>query len=311
MAEIKYSTLISTGTNPGLRLDKMIENEVRALLFDAASIRNSGALLFAGDIAGSGSAALSLRYAGLDGFEPMNTAADGTEISNTNLTSATADITIGRIGLRYDLTDLAALTKLGNDIDIFRLAGSMAGAFESRFMEMICALFSSATSSAGTTGVDMSVDDFMDALYLLEIANNPSQLFAVLHPRQIADLQSSIRNETANAIAFNPAHHDLIKSLGQGFVGDFMGVQIHKSAYVPSDGTDRSGAMFSAGAIAYALGTPVPLAAPSGEIRPAGTPVLVELERDSAFSLTKVVGTAYTGAAICEQTRIVELLSDA
>ena len=89
----------------------------------------------------------------------------------------------------------------------------MAGAFESRFMEMICALFSSASSSVGASGVDMSVDDFMDALYLLEIANNPSQLFAVLHPRQIADLQSSIRNETANAIAFNPAHHELMKSL--------------------------------------------------------------------------------------------------
>ena len=148
MAEIKYSTLITAGTNAGLRLDKMIENEVRALLFDAASIRNSGALLFAGDIAGAGSAALSMRYAGLDGYEPMNTVADGTEISNTNLTSSIADITVGRIGLRYDLTDLAAMTKLGNDIDVFRLAGSMAGAFESRFMEMICALFSSATSSA-------------------------------------------------------------------------------------------------------------------------------------------------------------------
>ena len=307
MAEIKYSTL----NTAGLRLDKMIENEVRALLFDAASIRNSGALLFAGDVAGMGSSAISLRYAGLDGQEPMNTQADGTEITSSNLTTATADITVGRIGLRYDLTDLAALTKLGQDIDVFRLAESMAGAFESRFMEMVCALFSSASSSVGTTGVDMSVDDFMDALYLLEIANNPSQLFAVLHPRQIADLQSSIRNETANAIAFNPAHHELMKSLGQGFVGDFMGVQVHKSAYVPSDGTDRSGAMFSAGAIAYALGTPVPLAGPAGEIRPAGTPVLVELERDSAFSLTKIVGSAYTGAAIVEQSRIVEIATDA
>ena len=307
MATITYTTLF----NDGLRLEKMIENEVRALLFDAASIRTSGALLFAGDVAGMGSDAISVRYAGLDGYEAMNTVGDGSEITSSNLTTATEDITVGRIGLRYDLTDLAALTKLGQDIDVFRLAESMAGAFESRFMEMICALFSSASSSVGSTGVDMSVDDFMDSLYLLEIQNNPSQLFAVLHPRQIADLQSSIRNETANAIAFNPAHHELMKSLGQGFVGDFMGVQVLKSAYVPSDGTDRSGAMFSAGAIGYALGTPVPLAGPAGEIRPAGTPVLVELERDSAYSLTKIVGTAYTGAAVIEQSRIVEIATDA
>ena len=307
MATIDYSALNTSG----LRLDAMIENEVRALLHDAASIRNSGALLFAGDVAGIGSDAITLRYAGLDGYEAMNTVGDGSEITSSNLTMATEDITVGRIGLRYDITDLAALTKLGNDIDVFRLAESMAGAFESRFMEMVCATFTGFSSSAGTSGVDMSVDDFMDALYLLEIADNPSQLFAVLHPRQIADLQSSIRNETANAIAFNPAHHELMKSLGQGFVGDFMGVQIHKSSFCPQNGANREGAMFSAGAIGYALGTPVPLAAPSGEIRPAGTPVLVELERDSAFSLTKVVGTAYTGAAIVEQARGVLISTDA
>lgn len=307
MSTITYTTLDTSG----LRMDLMIENEVRALLHDAASIRNSGALLFSGDVSGMGSDTISLRYAGLDGYEAMNVATDGAEISSSTLTQDTAEITVGRIGLRYDITDLATLTKLGNDIDVFRLSESMAGAFEARFMEMVCATFTGFSAQAGTAGVDMSVDDFMDALYLLEIADNPSQLFAVLHPRQIADLQSSIRNETANAIAFNPAHHDLLKSLGQGYVGDFMGVQIHKSSYVVNNSGSREGAMFSAGAIAYALGTPLPLAAPNGEIRPAGTPVLVELERDSAYSLTKVVGTAYTGAAIVEQARGVQILTDA
>ena len=310
MATITFSTLDQT-SGSGLRMDTMIENEVRSLLHDAASIRNSGALLFAGDVAGIGSDSLTLRYAGLDGYEAMNSTADGTEITSSNLSMNTAEISVGRIGLRYDLTDLAALTKLGNDIDVFRLAESMAGAFESRFMEMVCATFTSFSASSGAAGVDMSVDDFMDALYLLEIADNPSQLFSVLHPRQIADLQSSIRNETANAIAFNPAHHELLKSLGQGFVGDFMGVQIHKSSFCPLNTGNREGAMFSAGAIAYALGTPMPLAAPSGEIRPAGTPVLVEVERDSAYSLTKVVGTAYTGASIVENARGVLISTDA
>jgi hypothetical protein len=38
---------------------------------------------------------------------------------------------------------------------------------------------------------------------------------------------------------------------------------------------------------------------------------MVELERDSAYSLTKVVGTAYTGAAIVEQARGVLIATDA
>ena len=157
----------------------------------------------------------------------------------------------------------------------------------------------------------------MDAIFALELENNPSQLFAVLHPRQIADLQASIRNETGNAIAFNPAQHDLVKAVGQGVVGDFLGVQIHKSAYVSESGGNKRGAVFSAGALGYALGTPLPLAAAGccqtsgGEIRPAGTPVLVELERDSAYSLTKIVGTAYAGVAIIEDARGVLIETDA
>ena len=49
MATITFSTLDQT-SGSGLRMDTMIENEVRSLLHDAASIRNSGALLFAGDV---------------------------------------------------------------------------------------------------------------------------------------------------------------------------------------------------------------------------------------------------------------------
>ncbi len=307
MATITYSVL----DTDGIRMDLMVENEVRALLHDGASIRNSGALLFAGDIAGMGSDVLALRYSSLDGYTPMASVADGSEITSSDLTNATADISIGRIGLRYDLTDLAVLTKLGSDIDVFRLAQSMAGAFEAAFMQQVCATFTTFSSSVGSAGVDMSVDDFLDAVYTLELENNPSQLYAVLHPRQIADLTSSIRNETGNAIAFNPATHDLLKALGTGYVGDFLGVQIHKSSYVTESGGDKKGAIFSAGAIAYALGTPMPLVAPSGEIRPAGTPILVELERDSAYSLTKIVGTAYCGAIKAEDARGVLVSTDA
>tara|TARA_B100000524_G_scaffold145260_1_gene72962 strand:+ start:506 stop:1429 length:924 start_codon:yes stop_codon:yes gene_type:complete len=307
MATITYTTLQAAN----IRLGAMIENEVRSLLFDAGSIRNSGALLFAGDVAGLGSDAVRLRYAQLGGAVPMATAADGAEITSTTPTYATADVTVGKVGLRYDLTDLAQLTKLGNDVDIFALAESMSAAFESYFMSMICANFASFSASVGTSTVDMSVDDFMDALYTLEIQNNPAALFAVLHNRQIADLQSSIRNESANAIAFNPAQHELLKSLGQGYVGDFMGVQVHKSSHCVLNGGDREGAMFSAGAIAYSMGTPVPLAAPNGEIRPAGTPILVEIERDAAFSLTKIVGTGYTGSAVVEDARGVLIKTDA
>ena len=306
MAIIDYAVL----DTDGIRMDLMIEAEVRALLHDSASIRKSGALLFAGDVAGIGSDVIAMRYSSLDGYTPMAATADGTEIANSNLTNATANITVARQGLRYDLTDLASMTGFGSDIDVFRLAESMRGAFEAQFMTLLCATFTGFSTSAGTSGVDMSVDDFMDAIYFLELANNPHDLACVLHPRQVADLQASIRNETGNAIAFDPAGQDILRMVGQGLIGSFLGVDIHKSSYCPLNGGNREGAMFSRGALAYAQGTPQPLAV-GGQIRPAGTPVLVELQRDASLSLTEIVGTAYCGVAIVEDARGVLISTDA
>ena len=295
----------------GLRLAAMIEAEVRALLADNASIRQSGALLFAGDVANIGSDSITLRFAGLDGYDAMSSASDGADVTASQLEMDTATITVARQALRYDMTDLANLSGLGSDISPFRLAESMVGAFEARFMEIVAATFGSFGTSVGTSGVAMTIDDFLDGVFALELANNPSQIFAVLHPRQIADLQASIRNEAANAIAFNSASHDMLKMMGQGYVGDFLGVQIHKSSYVNESAGNKQGAMFSAGAIAYAIGTPAPMVGAGGEVRPAGTPIVVEYQRDASKGLTEIIGTAYCGAGIVEDARGVLVSTDA
>lgn len=307
MATITYGVL----DTDGIRMDLMVEAEVRALLHDSASLRNSGRLIFAGDVAGIGSDTIALRYSSLDGFTEMSAVADGDEITSSNLTNATANVAVARQGLRYDLTDLASLSGFGSDIDVFRLAESMRGAFEARFMTLLCTTFSGITAQVGTTNVSLSVDDFLDGLYTLELADNPSDgLTAVMSPRQIADLQSSIRNETANAIAFNPVHSELLKMAGQGMIGNFMGVDIFKSSKCLTSGPDKVAAMFSRGAFAYAQGSPQPLQV-GGMIRPAGTPILVELQRDASHSLTEIVGSAYCGVALVEQARAVEILSKA
>ena len=128
MSTIYYSAgSPAAGLEPdGLRLAAMIEAEVRAQLADMATIRNTDALLFAGDLAGSGSDALTLRYAGYGAKTPMASAAEDADVSATALSTATSSITIARNALRYDITDLAVLTGLGRDIDPFLLANSMA-----------------------------------------------------------------------------------------------------------------------------------------------------------------------------------------
>lgn len=315
MSTIYYSAgSPAAGLEPdGLRLAAMIEAEVRAQLADMATIRNTDALLFAGDLAGSGSDAVTLRFAGYGAKTPMAAADEDSDVSATALSTATSSITIARNALRYDITDLAVLTGLGRDIDPFLLANSMAMSAEARIMEIVCNTFSSATTSVGTSGVDMSLDDFCDAIFELELNDNMGNFYSVLSPRQYADLQNSLRSETNNALAFSPAVEEALAIKGQGFQGSLMGVQIFRSAYVQnsSPAGNKVGAMMSAGAVGYAIGTPRPLAGAGAEIRPAGTPVVVAFERDESKALTEIVGHLYCGAAISEDAKIVKIVTDA
>lgn len=294
-----------------LRLAAMIENEVRAVLADMASIRNTGALLYAGDVAGIGSKVMRMRYADWGAAQPFASATDGVDVTATALTPSTVDITVGRSALRYDITDLAAMTGLGIDIDPFTIAQKMAMSAEARINQIICATFASASNSVGTSGVDMSVDDFYDAMFQLESESNNGEFYCILHPQQLSDLRDSLRSESNNALAFSPATEDMLAVKGQGFAGRFGGVDIFKSSYVNEVTGDKVGAMMSRGGIAYAVGTPRPLAGAGVEIRPAGTPVVVAFQRDESKGLTEVMGHLYCGAAITEDARIVKIVTDA
>jgi hypothetical protein len=68
--------------------------------------------------------------------------------------------------------------------------------------------------------------------------------------------------------------------------------------------------MFSYGGIGYAVGTPKPLPGAMLEQRPAGTPVVVAMQRDESAGLTEIVGHLYCGAAIVEDLRCVKIVTD-
>jgi hypothetical protein len=305
MTTIDYANL------GNLRLTAMIENEVRAVLSDMASIRNTGALLFAGDVAGIGSKSMRLRYANWGASTPFATAADGAEVGAATLTPSSVDVTVGRSALRYDITDLASMTGLGIDIDPFTIAQKMAMSAEARINQIIAATFASATNFVGTPGVDMSVDDFYDAMFQLESVSNDGEFYCILHPQQLSDFRDSLRSESNNALAFSPATEEMLNIKGQGYAGRFGGVEIFKSSYVTESAGDKIGVMMSRGGIAYAVGTPRPLAGSGVEIRPAGTPVVVAFQRDESKGLTEVMGHLYCGAAITEDERLVKIVTDA
>tara|TARA_Y100000401_G_scaffold33531_2_gene24919 strand:- start:10991 stop:11917 length:927 start_codon:yes stop_codon:yes gene_type:complete len=290
-----------------LRLAKMITQEITLLLRDTSNLRNSQFLTYYGSINGSGSKVMSVRKAGLDGYNKMSGIAENATGSDTAITESSVDITVGRQYLSYEISDLASMTGLGaNDIDPFRLARSIAASYESRFAELQCDTADGlSTNVVGSSSDTMSVDLFFDAIFALEQAASgvgvDGQYAAVLHPKQLVELQDSLRNETSNSVSMMTATQAMLEAKGRGFVGSLFGVEVYRSSHVTNAASAHNGYMITPNCLGYIDGTPTSL--PQAVDFMTMGKVLIEMERTATQALTRVVGHAYLGMAIIDQDR--------
>jgi len=301
--EIYYSGL------GDLRYATILAGELGLLLADRASLWRNPAITFYGDARGSGSTVFDVPLAGLDGYDLMASVAENASTSNTALTDASPAITVARQALQYQISDLANSTD-SVGLTAERLAQSMVGSASMRFTEMVANVADDFTSTVGTSGADMTVDDFFDAQFALTQSSVPGPYLAMLYPVQLTDLQNSIRAE-AGALQFMPATQEMLNIKGAGFQGMFNGVEIFASSHVPTAnaGADSAGGMFGRGAIGYREMSVSVVPGHNGVIQATG-PISVEFERDAAGALTKIVGNYFVGVAIIEDGRGVSIITD-
>jgi hypothetical protein len=305
--ELFYSNLTD------LQLSAILNQELLLITADRAALMDHPAIMLVGDISGSGSAVVKTGLAGLDGYDEMSAVAEGSSAANVALTDASVSITVARQALRRQISDLAAIVNRAR-MDPARLAADMVGAGRMRLMSMIAALGASFSNVVGSTGVDMSVDDFFEGDILLNLASVPAEgRLAMLHGRQVGDLRQSLRAESG-VLQWEQATRDMINAAGPGLVARFLGYDIFQSSKVPTanSAADRAGMMVGAGAIGKAEGSRVEQLGdvPGSTVAP-GTKIWVGFERDEAGALTMVVGNYYVGVGILEQSRGVAVVTDA
>ena len=289
----------------GLRLAAMISAQVEMLLADKASIRDL--VMFAGDVTGTGSAAIKLRYANYGAGNPFISASDGVSIAAQDMEAATATITIGRSAMRYDLSDLMVMTGLGRDLDPFNIAAGMVEAAEARISTILANTFLSTGTNKGSTAADLTIANFLNALYHLQEKSNNPPFHAVLKPSQFNHLQKALRSENNNFLSYSPNTREMANAKPQGYCGEFLGVEVYKSSRVveTADTLGWHGAMFAKEGIGYGIGSPSSLVGSDTEICPAGSPVVISFQRDESAGLSEIVGHLYCGAAILQQDMVV------
>lgn len=298
-------------TNANTQLTASLNRLVHVVLGDYTDLIGAGLVTNYGDAAGSLSA--THKVSTVDWDNPMTAPAEGAAIgSATALTTNNVTIAVARQALYREVSDLVQGT--GSTIDIMEIANGMAAAAVLRRTDMLTALFTSLASSVGTSGADLTVDDWFSGIFQLEQQLVPGPFAAVLFPVQYTDLQTSIRSE-GGPIQYVQATQDQLAAKGPGFKGAFAGVDVWVSDSVTADGgsANSEGAMFGAGCFGYREMTATQLGRIPGldmTLVDPSSPIWVEFDRQGISGETQVIGNYYFGVSEIEDLRGVQLLTD-
>jgi len=305
MAEITFSS-----NSANMRAAEIYNTLIWETLVDRIDLRSLGVNL--GDLGGSGSDTLET---GTVTLSDAMAAANGDEVTGatpTDLTDGNVTVAVAQQIISYKVSDMFMVTGAPGQVSLPRLAVAAADAYVLRVTDMICGLLDNFSTTAGTTEVDLTTDDWFSAMFSLEQAIVPGPYAAVLFPTQYTDLQSSLRSE-GGAVQFLPATAEQLSLRGPGYKGSFLGVDIWTSdSVVTANGAeDSGGAMFGMGAWGYAEASarqqmPGSIAASA----PAGSPVYAEFARDANPGLTEVVAHAFVGVIEIEDARGVSIITD-
>ena len=139
-------------------------------------------------------------------------------------------------------------------------AKEMGAAVAVKVDETCAALFPSLSNSVGSTGVDLTIAQFREAVYTMKAnTRRPTggqKYVGILDPIQLYDLQTDAVSDASKAAFFGAG---LAKEMVAGqtlvsnpnnYAGKLFGVEVYESSLVPdtdSSGADVSGAMYIAG----------------------------------------------------------------
>jgi hypothetical protein len=248
----------------------------------------------------------------LNGAVLLASTTEGAAVSATTPTDNASDIALARFSKRYDLSDfMRQVDGLGISAEqVFAMDALIACGATLR--DEVAQIVDDFSSTVGSTTVDATAANFLEAIATLEIASVNGPYLAMLHPRQWADIRSDVSTASGGAIQWNAGSQEVLNaSKGLGSQGNFLGVDVYTTTSIVTSnaGADRAGGMFGRGAIAYAMSAPRSDADFTQVV--LGNEVLFEKDRNAPAGLTEYVSHMHFGVVEVLDAAGVSIITDA
>jgi len=297
----------TTTSSADILASEVLAGMVEELLAEKGSIMGHEALIKA-ERPAMGSNVVKFSADGLGGSHALALTAEGSSVADTTLSDATASVTVARYAKSFAFTDTLLAVDEGRLVQE-RFARDAVISYNQNLINLVAQLGSGFTNSVGSTGVNLTVQNFMDAKTKLEENSCEGRFLAILHPVQFADLQSAMLS-VGGSLQYREDSQLLPERIGGQYKGSFLGVDIFVSSLVPTAnaGADRAGLMIARGAVVWAdaLIEPNPQ-----QVMNAGGLIALELERDARAGESAYVSSALMGAAEFQDLAGVGIITDA
>lgn len=198
---------------------------------------------------------------------------EGTDMSNTQLNTNSAVLTVAEVGVMSTVTDLALRTSATNVVaDAGRLMGE---AIAKKMDQDLLGLFDGFSTAIGNgTGQISAASIFEAVARLRSVGVSGDDLYCVVHPYVAYDIKSGLTNTFAGHAG------DLSnEALRSGYVGTIAGVNIFESSNIADTAGASKGAVFHRDALGLAM----------------MQDISIETQRDASLRATELVATAVYG----------------
>jgi N4-gp56 family major capsid protein len=219
---------------------------------------------------------------------PIQTAAavtEGDEVTNTAVSTNTAQLTVSPVAIRTLLTDLARTSAASN---VVADLGKLFGEAVARKMDTdLTQLFYSLNAGQGDFSGQITAASIFAQVARLKAAAVPTEgMVCVLHPSIAYDLKAALTT-TGNTPFTSGAYSEVSnEAMRMGYVGMLAGIPVYETSNIADNGTagDIAGAVFHRDA--FGLGM-------IGDIA-------IETQRRAAFLGDDIVCSAYYGTGILQ-----------
>ena len=202
---------------------------------------------------------------------------EATDMSNTAVNTTSTSLIADEAGIMITITDMLLNSSVLGGLEPY--AAELGKALANKIDIDLLSKVSDFTNAVGSTGVDMTESDFLEAIYTLESNNAKGPFIAVLHPIQVSDLRTALA-ATTGAIWSGPS----VPSEDIGAFASLYGVDVFQSTNCASVNTDadRQGVM-------------MPMGTQSGLAYVLKTAAQTEFQRNASLRATELVVTAIYG----------------